>query len=180
MFSFSLKYELVFSCVYLHIRIRANRTICSYIVSLKKMVDTDLLVPLPVLLVPLPVLLVPLPVQGALEWPQAFYVAGDNNDMAVSRTVNNISHAQKKRHDRGRRVQTHPSSTPHLSLIHSSSTPQPPLSYPLSSVIKNNTNLKRPCWVKTSCDGNVVFLCVAVRPRGCRSTRCSGICVTCP
>ncbi|XP_062328850.1 THUMP domain-containing protein 3 isoform X2 [Osmerus eperlanus] len=45
-----------------------------------------------------------IPLEGALEWPQAFYVAGDNNDMAVSRTVNNISHVQKKRHDRGRRT----------------------------------------------------------------------------
>uniref|UniRef100_A0AAY5L3J8 THUMP domain containing 3 n=1 Tax=Esox lucius TaxID=8010 RepID=A0AAY5L3J8_ESOLU len=42
-----------------------------------------------------------IPLEGAIEWQQAFYLAGDNNDMAVSRTVNNICHIQKKRRDKG-------------------------------------------------------------------------------
>ncbi|XP_030632610.1 tRNA (guanine(6)-N(2))-methyltransferase THUMP3 [Chanos chanos] len=42
-----------------------------------------------------------IPVEGAMEWRQAFYVAGDNNDMAVSRTVNNVGHIQRKRQDAG-------------------------------------------------------------------------------
>ncbi|XP_055770996.1 THUMP domain-containing protein 3 [Salvelinus fontinalis] len=41
-----------------------------------------------------------IPLEGAIEWQQAFYLAGDNNDMAVSRTVNNICHIQKKRLDK--------------------------------------------------------------------------------
>lgn len=40
--------------------------------------------------------------QGAIEFNNAFYVAGDNNDMAVNRTVNNIYHIQKRRADKGR------------------------------------------------------------------------------
>ncbi|KAG7478008.1 hypothetical protein MATL_G00075900 [Megalops atlanticus] len=42
-----------------------------------------------------------IPLEGAIEWQHSFYMAGDNNDMAVSRTVNNISHIQKKRQDKG-------------------------------------------------------------------------------
>uniref|UniRef100_A0A3B3UGA3 THUMP domain containing 3 n=2 Tax=Poecilia TaxID=8080 RepID=A0A3B3UGA3_9TELE len=32
---------------------------------------------------------------------ESFYIAGDNNDMAVNRTVNNICHIQKRRADKG-------------------------------------------------------------------------------
>ncbi|KAG9353261.1 hypothetical protein JZ751_017837 [Albula glossodonta] len=42
-----------------------------------------------------------IPLEGAIEWHHSFYMAGDNNDMAVSRTVNNISHIHKKRQDKG-------------------------------------------------------------------------------
>lgn len=40
--------------------------------------------------------------QGAIEFSSSFYIAGDNNDMAVNRTVNNICHIQKRRADKGR------------------------------------------------------------------------------
>ncbi|KAJ7999210.1 hypothetical protein DPEC_G00213090 [Dallia pectoralis] len=42
-----------------------------------------------------------IPLEGAIEWEQAFYLAGDNNGMAVSRTVNNICHIQEKRLEKG-------------------------------------------------------------------------------
>ncbi|KAJ8409334.1 hypothetical protein AAFF_G00235320 [Aldrovandia affinis] len=42
-----------------------------------------------------------IPLEGAIEWQHSFYLAGDNNDMAVSRTVNNINHIHKKRRDKG-------------------------------------------------------------------------------
>ncbi|KAJ8258585.1 hypothetical protein COCON_G00175970 [Conger conger] len=42
-----------------------------------------------------------IPLEGAMEWQQSFYLAGDNNDMAVSRTVNNIGHIHKKRQIKG-------------------------------------------------------------------------------
>ncbi|XP_035244515.1 THUMP domain-containing protein 3 isoform X1 [Anguilla anguilla] len=42
-----------------------------------------------------------IPLEGAMEWEHSFYLAGDNNDMAVSRTVNNIGHVHKKRQDKG-------------------------------------------------------------------------------
>ncbi|KAM4612993.1 tRNA (guanine(6)-N(2))-methyltransferase THUMP3 isoform 1-T2 [Polymixia lowei] len=42
-----------------------------------------------------------IPLEGAIEFPDSFYMAGDNNDMAVSRTVNNICHIQKRRDDKG-------------------------------------------------------------------------------
>ncbi|XP_015202558.2 tRNA (guanine(6)-N2)-methyltransferase THUMP3 [Lepisosteus oculatus] len=38
-----------------------------------------------------------IPLEGALEWPHSFYMAGDNNGMAVNRTGNNINHIHKKR-----------------------------------------------------------------------------------
>lgn len=40
--------------------------------------------------------------QGAIEFYNSFYIAGDNNDMAVNRTVNNVCHVQKRRADKGR------------------------------------------------------------------------------
>ncbi|XP_042361168.1 THUMP domain-containing protein 3 [Plectropomus leopardus] len=42
-----------------------------------------------------------IPLEGAIEFTSSFYVAGDNNDMAVNRTVNNIWHIQKRRADKG-------------------------------------------------------------------------------
>lgn len=42
-----------------------------------------------------------IPLEGAIEFSNAFYVAGDNNDMAVNRTVNNVVHIQKQRADKG-------------------------------------------------------------------------------
>uniref|UniRef100_A0A665VT47 THUMP domain-containing protein n=1 Tax=Echeneis naucrates TaxID=173247 RepID=A0A665VT47_ECHNA len=42
-----------------------------------------------------------IPLEGAIEFNHSFYVAGDNNDMAVNRTVNNICHIQKRRADKG-------------------------------------------------------------------------------
>lgn len=42
-----------------------------------------------------------IPLEGAIEFYSSFYIAGDNNDMAVNRTVNNISHIQKRRADKG-------------------------------------------------------------------------------
>uniref|UniRef100_A0A1A8QLB8 THUMP domain containing 3 n=1 Tax=Nothobranchius rachovii TaxID=451742 RepID=A0A1A8QLB8_9TELE len=42
-----------------------------------------------------------IPLEGAIEFNSSFYVAGDNNDMAVNRTVNNVSHIQKRRADKG-------------------------------------------------------------------------------
>ncbi|XP_047439489.1 THUMP domain-containing protein 3 [Mugil cephalus] len=42
-----------------------------------------------------------IPLEGAIEFSSSFYIAGDNNDMAVNRTVNNIYHIQKRRADKG-------------------------------------------------------------------------------
>ncbi|XP_020789788.1 THUMP domain-containing protein 3 [Boleophthalmus pectinirostris] len=42
-----------------------------------------------------------IPLEGAIEFNNAFYIAGDNNDMAVNRTVNNVFHFQKQRADKG-------------------------------------------------------------------------------
>ncbi|KAM4740908.1 tRNA (guanine(6)-N(2))-methyltransferase THUMP3 isoform 1-T2 [Anableps anableps] len=42
-----------------------------------------------------------IPLEGAIEFSSSFYVAGDNNDMAVNRTINNIFHIQKRRADKG-------------------------------------------------------------------------------
>ncbi|XP_071781961.1 tRNA (guanine(6)-N(2))-methyltransferase THUMP3 isoform X1 [Centroberyx gerrardi] len=42
-----------------------------------------------------------IPLEGAIEFPSSFYIAGDNNDMAVNRTVNNVCHIQKRRDDKG-------------------------------------------------------------------------------
>ncbi|XP_017271498.1 THUMP domain-containing protein 3 isoform X1 [Kryptolebias marmoratus] len=42
-----------------------------------------------------------IPLEGAIEFNSSFYVAGDNNDMAVNRTVNNICHIQKRRAGKG-------------------------------------------------------------------------------
>lgn len=43
-----------------------------------------------------------IPLEGAIEFPSSFYIAGDNNDMAVNRTVNNICHIQKRRANKSR------------------------------------------------------------------------------
>ncbi|KAM7402070.1 hypothetical protein PAMP_017340 [Pampus punctatissimus] len=42
-----------------------------------------------------------IPLEGAIEFPSSFYIAGDNNDMAVNRTVNNTRHIQKRRAETG-------------------------------------------------------------------------------
>ncbi|KAK5872389.1 hypothetical protein PBY51_013099 [Eleginops maclovinus] len=42
-----------------------------------------------------------IPLEGAIEFNSSFYIAGDNNDMAVNRTVNNICHIQKRRAAKG-------------------------------------------------------------------------------
>ncbi|XP_028821086.1 THUMP domain-containing protein 3-like isoform X1 [Denticeps clupeoides] len=42
-----------------------------------------------------------IPVEGAIEWQQSFFIAGDNNDMAVNRTVNNTNHILKRRQEGG-------------------------------------------------------------------------------
>nr|XP_061788728.1 tRNA (guanine(6)-N2)-methyltransferase THUMP3-like [Nerophis lumbriciformis] len=42
-----------------------------------------------------------IPLEGALEFPASFYIAGDNNDMAVNRTVNNVCHIQKRKAEKG-------------------------------------------------------------------------------
>ncbi|XP_056130870.1 THUMP domain-containing protein 3 isoform X1 [Lampris incognitus] len=42
-----------------------------------------------------------IPLEGALEFSDSFYIAGDNNDMAINRTVNNICHIEKRRDDKG-------------------------------------------------------------------------------
>ncbi|XP_074534510.1 tRNA (guanine(6)-N(2))-methyltransferase THUMP3 [Halichoeres trimaculatus] len=42
-----------------------------------------------------------IPLEGAIEFGSSFYIAGDNNDMAVNRTVNNVCHIQKRRADKG-------------------------------------------------------------------------------
>ncbi|XP_034540543.1 THUMP domain-containing protein 3 [Notolabrus celidotus] len=42
-----------------------------------------------------------IPLEGAIEFGNSFYIAGDNYDMAVNRTVNNICHIQKRRAEKG-------------------------------------------------------------------------------
>ncbi|XP_060897902.1 THUMP domain-containing protein 3 isoform X2 [Labrus mixtus] len=42
-----------------------------------------------------------IPLEGAIEFNSSFYIAGDNYDMAVNRTVNNICHIQKRRVEKG-------------------------------------------------------------------------------
>lgn len=42
-----------------------------------------------------------IPLEGAIEFNSSFYLAGDNNDMAVNRTVNNVCHIQKRRAEKG-------------------------------------------------------------------------------
>ncbi|XP_043934575.1 THUMP domain-containing protein 3 [Protopterus annectens] len=43
-----------------------------------------------------------IPIEGAMEWPNSFHLAGDNNGMAVNRAANNFFSIQKKRQDKGR------------------------------------------------------------------------------
>ncbi|MGH0114849.1 UNVERIFIED_CONTAM: hypothetical protein FKN15_064091 [Acipenser sinensis] len=38
---------------------------------------------------------------GAMEWPCSYYMAGDNNELAINRTINNINHIHNKRHNKG-------------------------------------------------------------------------------
>ncbi|KAI4883067.1 hypothetical protein NFI96_029364 [Prochilodus magdalenae] len=42
-----------------------------------------------------------IPLEGVIEWTRSFFLSGDNHDMAVSRTVNNINHIVKRRQDGG-------------------------------------------------------------------------------
>ncbi|TVK90522.1 THUMP domain-containing protein 3 [Bagarius yarrelli] len=42
-----------------------------------------------------------IPLEGVIEWSNSFFLSGDNNDMAISRTVNNINHILKKKQDGG-------------------------------------------------------------------------------
>uniref|UniRef100_V9KIT8 THUMP domain-containing protein 3 n=1 Tax=Callorhinchus milii TaxID=7868 RepID=V9KIT8_CALMI len=43
-----------------------------------------------------------IPIEGALEFPRCYYLAGDNNVLAVNRSINNISSIQKQRMEKGR------------------------------------------------------------------------------
>ncbi|XP_072136767.1 tRNA (guanine(6)-N2)-methyltransferase THUMP3 isoform X1 [Mobula birostris] len=43
-----------------------------------------------------------IPIEGALEFTQSYFVGGDNNVLAVNRSINNINSLQKKRLDKGR------------------------------------------------------------------------------
>ncbi|RXM28411.1 THUMP domain-containing protein 3, partial [Acipenser ruthenus] len=43
-----------------------------------------------------------IPLEGAMEWPCSYYMAGDNNELAINRTINNINHIHNKRHNKGR------------------------------------------------------------------------------
>ncbi|KAI7807585.1 THUMP domain-containing protein 3 [Triplophysa rosa] len=38
-----------------------------------------------------------IPLEGAIEWPNSFFLAGDNNGIAINRTVNNVKHLLKNR-----------------------------------------------------------------------------------
>ncbi|XP_023646793.1 tRNA (guanine(6)-N2)-methyltransferase THUMP3 [Paramormyrops kingsleyae] len=40
-----------------------------------------------------------IPLEGAIEWKNSYYLAGDNNDQAVKRTLNNINHIHRKRQE---------------------------------------------------------------------------------
>ncbi|MBN3277165.1 THUM3 protein, partial [Polyodon spathula] len=42
-----------------------------------------------------------IPLEGAMEWPCSYYVAGDNNELAINRTINNINHIHIKRQNKG-------------------------------------------------------------------------------
>ncbi|XP_034022496.1 THUMP domain-containing protein 3 [Thalassophryne amazonica] len=42
-----------------------------------------------------------IPLEGALEFRNSFFIAGDNNDVAINRTVSNICHIQKRMADKG-------------------------------------------------------------------------------
>ncbi|XP_048462140.1 THUMP domain-containing protein 3 isoform X1 [Rhincodon typus] len=43
-----------------------------------------------------------IPIEGALEFSQCYFLGGDNNVLAVNRSVNNINSLQKKRLEKGR------------------------------------------------------------------------------
>ncbi|XP_056607430.1 THUMP domain-containing protein 3 [Triplophysa dalaica] len=38
-----------------------------------------------------------IPLEGAIEWQNSFFLAGDNNGIAINRTVNNVKHLLKNR-----------------------------------------------------------------------------------
>ncbi|KAJ8361178.1 hypothetical protein SKAU_G00177030 [Synaphobranchus kaupii] len=59
-----------------------------------------------------------IPLEGAIEWHHSFYLAGDNNDMAVSRTINNIGHIHKKRLNKGSTAWALPIDTLQWDLCH--------------------------------------------------------------
>ncbi|TRY72966.1 hypothetical protein DNTS_003526 [Danionella cerebrum] len=42
-----------------------------------------------------------IPLEGAMEWAMSFFLAGDNNGVAVSRSVSNVKHILKKTHVEG-------------------------------------------------------------------------------
>ncbi|XP_069796008.1 tRNA (guanine(6)-N2)-methyltransferase THUMP3 isoform X1 [Narcine bancroftii] len=43
-----------------------------------------------------------IPIEGALEFTHSYFLGGDNNELAVNRSINNINSLQKKRLDSGR------------------------------------------------------------------------------
>ncbi|XP_038666723.1 THUMP domain-containing protein 3 isoform X1 [Scyliorhinus canicula] len=43
-----------------------------------------------------------IPIEGALEFSQCYFLGGDNNTLAVNRSINNINSLQKKRLEKGR------------------------------------------------------------------------------
>ncbi|KAK1796529.1 hypothetical protein P4O66_009568 [Electrophorus voltai] len=59
-----------------------------------------------------------IPLEGAIEWSHSFFLSGDNNDMAISRTVNNISHILKRRQDGGSTCPGLPIDTAQWDLCH--------------------------------------------------------------
>ncbi|XP_076870456.1 tRNA (guanine(6)-N(2))-methyltransferase THUMP3 [Brachyhypopomus gauderio] len=59
-----------------------------------------------------------IPLEGVTEWSQSFFLSGDNNDMAISRTVNNISHILKRRQDGGSTFPGLPIDTAQWDLCH--------------------------------------------------------------
>ncbi|XP_042581704.1 THUMP domain-containing protein 3-like isoform X3 [Cyprinus carpio] len=48
-----------------------------------------------------------IPLEGVMEWQNSFFLAGDNNGTAVSRSRSNIKHILKRTHDGGRIMREH-------------------------------------------------------------------------
>uniref|UniRef100_H3BH06 THUMP domain containing 3 n=1 Tax=Latimeria chalumnae TaxID=7897 RepID=H3BH06_LATCH len=42
-----------------------------------------------------------IPIEGTMEWPGCYFIAGDNHELAVNRTTNNIGSILKKRRNKG-------------------------------------------------------------------------------